>query len=658
MKTNLYVFSNQITIILLVFYMLLIYNHGLFTLSYTQTLVPLILFFSLFGSIVLTYAKDKNIALFFYFFLSLISLYLIVDILNLPVTIIITIITGILSYSLFKFYIMLSNFRATNWIKKMNNALILSILFISILSYNFNNYAYLFVLANISQALICCAICFQKEKNYFTNISLKEQKLLIFSLFFSFLPLVLTYSLFQSILPITIRIFSVYFIVLTPITIGVILIERNDIRFDYKSFFANFLLITLGGVLFYLVNHSLLKFSLETILYLIALFSIFEIMREIKKQVLSIDKIKRLKASKLSFNKEKISLRRQITYDEFVQSIGSLITSWLTESFFITDSLLLWKDGKTTVSLAQMGIFTRVNINSKNTAEIFSSSTTYIYQNKTYFKLPLEIDGTLIACFIFKLSKDKPSELEITSISNLLDTFINLLSISSILYQINKQGQKFSDENQENYFNLNYQLHIERFHKDFSLFLHDDVLQNILALKKLTETLETDHLEIKQLMLNTFSELNTLFRDKMFNLYPATLKELSLSENLAILCNKYNKNYEDIIIHFFCPFEIRIPKELQFPVFRTVQELIQNAIKHASPTEINVSVIQKASDLIIEVQDDGNGFNMKKINNHQFDSNHLGIFSITQELKTIGGTLSIQSEQQQGSTIFINIPIH
>ncbi|MFX4129003.1 ATP-binding protein, partial [Enterococcus faecalis] len=77
---------------------------------------------------------------------------------------------------------------------------------------------------------------------------------------------------------------------------------------------------------------------------------------------------------------------------------------------------------------------------------------------------------------------------------------------------------------------------VQNFHKDFSFFIHDNVLQNILALKKLIESMSTENVETKKLVLETFDTLNKTFRDKIFELYPSTIETVPVSQSIRILC--------------------------------------------------------------------------------------------------------------------------
>jgi signal transduction histidine kinase len=87
-------------------------------------------------------------------------------------------------------------------------------------------------------------------------------------------------------------------------------------------------------------------------------------------------------------------------------------------------------------------------------------------------------------------------------------------------------------------------------------------------------------------------------------------------------------------------------------VFRIVQELINNAIKHANARKIKIELNWKPDALIIEVSDDGVGF--KPTDTMR---NGLGWWNITHRSKKIGASVMINEHVQMGSAIELMVPL-
>lgn len=95
----------------------------------------------------------------------------------------------------------------------------------------------------------------------------------------------------------------------------------------------------------------------------------------------------------------------------------------------------------------------------------------------------------------------------------------------------------------------------------------------------------------------------------------------------------------------------RLDNSLEIRIFRIIQELIANIIKHAKATEATISLTNHNSTLNIIVEDNGKGFTK----NSKFSG--VGIATIEKRIENLGGTLEIDSYPNKGSSIIINLPL-
>ena len=105
------------------------------------------------------------------------------------------------------------------------------------------------------------------------------------------------------------------------------------------------------------------------------------------------------------------------------------------------------------------------------------------------------------------------------------------------------------------------------------------------------------------------------------------------------------------VIHF--GLDKRLENNLEITVFRIIQELLTNIIKHAEAKNatINISLYDKNLNIIIE--DNGKGFDMKKVNL----KNGMGISSIKTRVEHLKGSFTIDATLGKGSSILLDIPI-
>jgi len=93
-----------------------------------------------------------------------------------------------------------------------------------------------------------------------------------------------------------------------------------------------------------------------------------------------------------------------------------------------------------------------------------------------------------------------------------------------------------------------------------------------------------------------------------------------------------------------------VDKELM--LFRIVQESLNNVVKHAQAKQILIKLHYTTNNLVVSIEDDGIGFDVKK------KSNGSGLSNISKRALSIGGFATINSSKLTGTTVQINIPIY
>ncbi|SDB64755.1 Histidine kinase [Flavobacteriaceae bacterium MAR_2010_188] len=97
----------------------------------------------------------------------------------------------------------------------------------------------------------------------------------------------------------------------------------------------------------------------------------------------------------------------------------------------------------------------------------------------------------------------------------------------------------------------------------------------------------------------------------------------------------------------------RLENSLELTIFRIIQELVTNIIKHAKATEATIHITRHSDVINLLIEDNGSGFSTKNISKQK----GMGIHGIDKKLETLGGTMSIESENTTGTSIIIDIPI-
>lgn len=135
------------------------------------------------------------------------------------------------------------------------------------------------------------------------------------------------------------------------------------------------------------------------------------------------------------------------------------------------------------------------------------------------------------------------------------------------------------------------------------------------------------------------------------NLMPDLLQRFGLKEALNDYAQRMRSPGVDIDVQFL-HYDESMEMEKQLIVYRIVQELVNNALKHAKASLIIIQLVQEKSTYILTVEDDGQGFLVDKV---KLNSS-AGMFNINSRIDFLKGTLSFNSQIDVGTSIEITFP--
>lgn len=153
--------------------------------------------------------------------------------------------------------------------------------------------------------------------------------------------------------------------------------------------------------------------------------------------------------------------------------------------------------------------------------------------------------------------------------------------------------------------------------------------------------------DILELLNDTCSEV----RETAHNLMPVILSHYGLHEALKIYCesiNQAHRLYVDLQMHG--NFEI-LNKSFSLSVYRIVQELLQNIIKHAEATHTLVQINEHNNSLTLLVEDNGKGYT------DYLQKKGMGMQNILSRVTIHHGNISIHGEAQKGTVVYIKFDL-
>ena len=97
----------------------------------------------------------------------------------------------------------------------------------------------------------------------------------------------------------------------------------------------------------------------------------------------------------------------------------------------------------------------------------------------------------------------------------------------------------------------------------------------------------------------------------------------------------------------------RLENSREIAIFRMIQELITNIIKHSHATEATVHLTQHDATLNIMVEDNGVGFDRSQLTSTET----MGLYTIQKRVEGMGGSVTIDTILQKGTTVILDIPL-
>ena len=183
--------------------------------------------------------------------------------------------------------------------------------------------------------------------------------------------------------------------------------------------------------------------------------------------------------------------------------------------------------------------------------------------------------------------------------------------------------------------------------------LHDSIGSKLSSLKILFSRVSNDiikrtDIESLEVLLNdSIHEL----RQVSYNLVPESLLNLGLENAIIDLCFSLNSDVVKIECQIF-GVKKDLSESIQTSIFRIVQELINNALKHSKGTEVLVSCSQNKSAFLITVEDNGIGFNSKEL----YKKSGLGLKNIKNRVDILNGYFNCLSDSN-GTCINIELEV-
>ncbi|GHT39762.1 hypothetical protein FACS189437_04070 [Bacteroidia bacterium] len=178
--------------------------------------------------------------------------------------------------------------------------------------------------------------------------------------------------------------------------------------------------------------------------------------------------------------------------------------------------------------------------------------------------------------------------------------------------------------------------------------LHDG-LGGMLSVVKLNLD-DVEHLQNAREMLDqSISELRRVAHHMM----PASLLRYGLKPTLEDFC----KSVSNVQFHYFGE-DSRLNDRIEILIYRCVLELVNNAIKYANASTINVQLVQDDALISLTVEDDGCGFDMETVETPNLGvSTGMGLKNLRDRVEACNGKINIYSLPGKGTEVLVELSL-
>jgi PAS domain S-box-containing protein len=180
---------------------------------------------------------------------------------------------------------------------------------------------------------------------------------------------------------------------------------------------------------------------------------------------------------------------------------------------------------------------------------------------------------------------------------------------------------------------------------DFQLSLLANTLQNEEQARELAELQEMVH--------HTIQTLRTTCQD----LRPPTLAPFGLEAAIRSRAENFQQAHPEIALELDLMTDGQtLPEHVRLALYRVYEQALHNVVQHAGARRVRVTFRLEAERVVLEVEDDGRGFEVPR---HWFElarGGHLGLVGAAERAEMTGGRLDVRSAPGQGTTLSVIVP--
>ena len=202
----------------------------------------------------------------------------------------------------------------------------------------------------------------------------------------------------------------------------------------------------------------------------------------------------------------------------------------------------------------------------------------------------------------------------------------------------------------------------EKQRKQIAANIHDHLSQLLviskMKLDNLEKELDSEDAKKELTTVNSYiSEALEKSRKITYELSPPVLYELGLVETMHWMVEKVEEE-QGIHATFKSDVEkLDFPESTLIIVFRIIQELVNNVLKHARAGKLEIVFQKTDNKLHVAVEDNGKGFKTDGLKDPKFQQGGFGLFAVKERVRNLGGRFEVHSGPGNGTNVKFSIPL-
>jgi signal transduction histidine kinase len=175
---------------------------------------------------------------------------------------------------------------------------------------------------------------------------------------------------------------------------------------------------------------------------------------------------------------------------------------------------------------------------------------------------------------------------------------------------------------------------------------------NASVLQKRKELTEEKRSELLNSLMESINDAFDEVRNISHNLAPSLLSEQGLKGALKNISDRVNQSNRLKMSFDIFGLHHKLHDLVENVLYRTIQEIVNNTIKHADASELFVQIAQDSNQVTLIAEDNGKGFDTEPLKN----KSSFGLLHIKSWIENLNGTIHIDSKTDRGTIISILIP--